>query len=94
MLLDAVAAHFTKCVQLCLSSSKTAYSTISDLNAHPDIAFACLCFFAGAAPLFAAAQSGHVEAIAILLAAGASVAAVDVHGHSCLGLPGTAKQQQ
>jgi hypothetical protein len=39
---------------------------------------------AGATPLFYAASEGHVEAIAILLAAGASVAVVDASGHSCL----------
>jgi hypothetical protein len=54
------------------------------LNAHPGAALTCLCFFAGATPLLCAAVAGHTEAIAVLLAADASVSAVDLDGHSCL----------
>jgi hypothetical protein len=62
------------------------HSTSSSLAAHATsaVALACLFFFAGAAPLFYAASKGQVKAIAILLAAGASLAAVDASGHSCL----------
>jgi hypothetical protein len=56
------------------------------LNAHAlsAVELAWLCVHVGATPLFWAAGHGRVEAIAILLAAGASVAALDTDGHSCL----------
>jgi ankyrin repeat protein len=40
--------------------------------------------FAGMTPLFYSASMGRVKGISILLAAGASVANVDLDGHSCL----------